>query len=154
MRSIIAGLVLFFVAIAPIISFADDGLKITNPETNEKKDEEAVKPPKKDEMQVVLHVLSRCGPMDEVSATLKNQWGEVPFAIGDGIIFLSATGMAYNSKLVLTVNAETNSFSVNAVMPDTTTCLIMSGKNFQPALPQSKKINIEYKPEYYVIDRN
>ena len=42
MRSIIAGLVLFFVAIAPIISFADDGLKITNPETNEKKDEEAV----------------------------------------------------------------------------------------------------------------
>lgn len=99
---------------------------------------------------MALHLLVRCDTMDNVSTALKENWGETPFAIGNGMVVLSANGAAVPTTLVLTVNAEKGTYTVNAVLPNRNACLLMSGNNFAPAQNPSKKINISGKPEYIV----
>ena len=99
---------------------------------------------------MALHLLVRCDTMDNVSKALSETWGETPFAIGNGMVVLSVNGQPVPATLVLTVNAETATYTVNAVLPNRNACLLLSGNGFAPAPGQSKKINIDLKPKYIV----
>ncbi len=99
---------------------------------------------------MALHLLVRCDTMDNVSKALSETWGETPFAIGNGMVVLSANGQPVPATLVLTVNAGSGTYTVNAVLPNRNACLLLSGNGFMPAPGQSKKINIDLKPKYIV----
>ena len=99
---------------------------------------------------MALHMLVRCDTMDNVSKALANEWGEQPFATGNGMIVLSANGMAVPTTLVLTLNVEKGTYTINAVLPNKNACMLMSGNNFALASRPSKKIKIHLKPEYIV----
>ena len=99
---------------------------------------------------VILYTASQCGPVNDISHMLKDKYGEIPFAIGNGLVTLAQNGAIVNATLVFTVNPETKTFTVNGLMPDGNTCLLMSGKDFSPAASLSKKtkINLNYATRY------
>ena len=100
----------------------------------EPKNEEIPTPtPRPEDQIIILYTANQCGPVKNISKMLSEKHGEVPFAIGNGLITLAQTGAIIKSTLVLTVNAETKTFTVNSVMPDGNTCLLMSGNSFAPA---------------------
>tara|TARA_Y200000002_G_scaffold381403_1_gene395357 strand:+ start:1330 stop:1731 length:402 start_codon:yes stop_codon:yes gene_type:complete len=101
-------------------------------------------PPKKEgipnqqNMMIVLYTASQCGAVKDISHYLKDKYGEVPFAIGNGFVTLAQTGAVVPATLVFTVNPETKTFTVNSLMQDGNTCMMMSGTNFKPAGSTSK----------------
>ena len=99
---------------------------------------------------VILYTASQCGPVNDISHMLKDKYGEIPFAIGNGLVTLAATGAIVKATLVFTVNPETKTFTVNSLMPDGNTCLLMSGNGFAPAksLSNKTKINLNYATRY------
>jgi hypothetical protein len=99
---------------------------------------------------VILYTASQCGPVNDISHMLKDKYGEIPFAIGNGLVTLAQNGAIVKATLVFTVNPETKTFTVNGVMPDGNTCLLMSGNSFAPAASLSKKtkINLNYATRY------
>ena len=110
----------------------------------------AEEPKKESAPTVILYTASQCGPVNDISHMLKDKYGEIPFAIGNGLVTLAQNGAIVNATLVFTVNPETKTFTVNGLMPDGNTCLLMSGKDFSPAASLSKKtkINLNYATRY------
>jgi hypothetical protein len=99
----------------------------------------------------VLFLAAQCGPVEIVSNKLKDIHGEVPFAIGNGMVILAQNGEPIPTQMVLTVNPETMTFTVSAVLPDMNTCLVISGNSFAPAMLKKKK-KIQYiKPGLQVV---
>ena len=94
---------------------------------------------------VILYTASQCGPVNDISHMLKDKYGEIPFAVGNGLVTLAQSGAIVKATLVFTVNPETKTFTVNGVMPDGNTCLLMSGNSFAPAASLSKKTKINYR---------
>tara|TARA_B100000780_G_scaffold261427_1_gene213857 strand:+ start:1058 stop:1558 length:501 start_codon:yes stop_codon:yes gene_type:complete len=109
-------------------------------------------PPKIERVeQVILFIAAQCVPLSQMAEMLEKKYGELPFVVGNGLITLAAgknKGAVANTKLVLTVNPKTNTFTVTGLMPDKMTCLIMSGEKFAPAmLPKQKPKNLNYLPK-------
>jgi|TARA_B110000977_G_scaffold118474_1_gene152871 hypothetical protein len=98
----------------------------------------------------VLFLAAQCGPVEIVSNKLKDKHGEVPFAVGNGMVILAQNGEPIPAQLVLTVNPDTMTFTVNAVLPDMNTCLVISGNSFAPAMLKKKKIQY-IKPDLQVV---
>jgi len=98
----------------------------------------------------VLFLAAQCGPVEIVSNKLKDIHGEVPFAIGNGMVILAQNGEPIPTQMVLTVNPETMTFTVSAVLPDMNTCLVISGNSFAPAMLKKKKIQY-IKPDLQVV---
>ena len=98
----------------------------------------------------VLFLAAQCGPVEIVSNKLKDKHGEVPFAIGNGMVILAQNGKPLPTQMVLTVNPETMTFTVSAVLPDMNTCLVISGNSFAPAMLKKKKIQYT-KPGLQVV---
>jgi hypothetical protein len=98
----------------------------------------------------VLFLAAQCGPVEIVSNKLKDKHGEVPFAVGNGMVILAQNGEPIAAQLVLTVNPDTMTFTVNAVLPDMNTCLVISGNSFAPAMLKKKKIQY-IKPDLQVV---
>lgn len=133
---LLATLVLFCSLLSPV-AFAE-------PEQEPKK--EGIPTPQN--QLVILYTANQCGPVKDISNMLKNKYGEVPFAIGNGLITLAQNGSIVPATLVFTVNPETKTFTVNSLMPDGNTCLLMSGSNFAPAASTASKIKIEHDVRY------
>ena len=94
---------------------------------------------------IILYTANQCGPVKDISQMLKNKYGEVPLAIGNGLVTIAQTGAIVPATLVITVNAETHTFTINSLMPDGNTCLLMSGNNFAPAGGNpASKIKVEH----------
>jgi hypothetical protein len=98
----------------------------------------------------VLFLAAQCGPVEIVSNKLKDKHGEVPFAVGNGMVILAQNGEPIAAQLVLTVNPDTMTFTVNAVLPDMNTCLVISGNSFAPAMLKKKKIQY-INPDLQVV---
>ena len=98
----------------------------------------------------VLFLAAQCGPVEIVCNKLKDKHGEVPFAVGNGMVILAQNGEPIPAQLVLTVNPDTMTFTVNAVLPDMNTCLVISGNSFAPAMLKKKKIQY-IKPDLQVV---
>ena len=71
---LLATLVLFCSLLSPV-AFAE-------PEQQPKK--EGIPTPQN--QLVILYTANQCGPVKDISNMLKNKYGEVPFAIGNGLI--------------------------------------------------------------------
>ena len=97
---------------------------------------------------IILYTANQCGPVKDISHMLKDKYGEVPLAIGNGLITLAQTGAIVPATLVITVNSETKTFTINSLMPDGNTCLLMSGNNFAPAASATSKIKVEHDIKY------
>ena len=115
---------------------------------SQEKEKEVVPEPKAKKV-LVLYTASQCGPVNEIANMLTQKYGEIPFAVGQGLVTLAQNGQITPTSLVLTVNPETKTFTVNALMPDMTTCLLMSGKGFSPAKTTAikKKTKIIFSPQ-------
>jgi len=115
---------------------------------SQEKEKEVVPGPKAKKV-VVLYVAAQCGPVNQIANMLTQKYGEVPFAVGQGLVTLAQSGQITPTSLVLTVNPETKTFTVNALMPDLTTCLLMNGQGFAPAKTKNikKKTKILFSPQ-------
>ena len=117
---------------------------------SQEKEKEVVPEPKAKKV-LVLYTASQCGPVNEIANMLTQKYGEIPFAVGQGLVTLAQNGQITPTSLVLTVNPETKTFTVSAVLPDMNTCLVISGNSFAPAMLKKKK-KIQYiKPGLQVV---
>lgn len=74
-----------------------------------------------------------CAPIERISPLLREQFGERPFALGIAVVTLP-DGRPLEGVLMLTVNAETRTYTVNIMfVEDEMMCMLTSGEDFQPA---------------------
>lgn len=140
MRSLLTCVVVCLLLLFPTFALAQDPELGPKPEL---KPELKPAPKQEYEPNKILHLMVKCGTMQEVSTTLKQKWGETPMVIGDGVLVFSANNMPVPAKLVLTVNPQTNTFTVNAVLPNMDACILISGGNFTPVKASKNKQKIK-----------
>jgi hypothetical protein len=86
-----------------------------------------------------LYTVNACATIDTASSSLKEAYGEQPFALGTAYAEVPEVGTV-EGVLILTVNPKTRTYTVNIVFEkDDMVCMVLSGDNFKPADP--------YKPE-------
>ena len=74
-----------------------------------------------------------CAPIEQIVPRLRDLYGERPFALGVAVVTLS-DGRPLEGVLMLTVNAETRTYTVNIIFEeDEMLCMLTSGEDFQPA---------------------
>ena len=81
----------------------------------------------------VLALAHECASIDKVLPFLQEEYGERPFALGSAFVSL-VDGREAEGVLLLTVNPETKTYTVNVVFEeDGMMCLLTTGDEFQPA---------------------
>jgi hypothetical protein len=82
-----------------------------------------------------LLTISACATIETASNSLKEAYGEQPFALGTAYAEVPEYG-TIEGVLILTVNPKTRTYTVNIVFEqDNMVCMILSGDNFSPADP-------------------
>ena len=67
------------------------------------------------------------------------KYGEKQMALGTIILSEATTGRLFKAEMVMTVNQNKWSYSVIAIFPDGTACLVANGTDFKPALVSPKE---------------
>jgi hypothetical protein len=89
-----------------------------------------------------LLTISACATIDTASKSLKEAYGEQPFALGTAYAKVPEYG-TIEGVLILTVNPKTRTYTVNIVFEkDNMVCMILSGDNFKPADPYKPEANL------------
>ena len=83
-----------------------------------------------------------CNTVENVTAIVGGQFGELPYMQGDGIAAAVDGQQFIKTQLVLAVNLETNTFSVVEIINPQLACIIAGGNNFRFNKPPSQKTNI------------
>lgn len=80
-----------------------------------------------------LQLVHDCAPAKNILPLLRDQFGERPFALGSATVTIP-DGRVAEGVLMLTVNAETKTYTVNILfVEDEMMCMLTAGENFQPA---------------------
>ena len=83
-----------------------------------------------------------CTTPERVKDVLGNVLGELPYFQGEGTA-PSADGKSFiKTKLIISVNLETRTFSVVEMLNQYTMCVIAGGQNFKFNKPLDNKVNI------------
>ena len=89
-----------------------------------------------------LLTISACATIDTASKSLKEAYGEQPFALGTAYAEVPEFG-TIEGVLILTVNPKTRTYTVNIVFEkDNMVCMVLSGDNFKPADPYKPEANL------------
>tara|TARA_B110000503_G_scaffold72110_1_gene111607 strand:+ start:2540 stop:2854 length:315 start_codon:yes stop_codon:yes gene_type:complete len=89
-----------------------------------------------------LYTVSACATIDTASNSLKEAYGEQPFALGTAYAQVPEFGTV-EGVLILTVNPKTRTYTVNIVFEkDDMVCMVLSGTNFKPADPYKPKTSL------------
>ena len=83
-----------------------------------------------------------CTTPERVKDVLGNMLGELPYFQGEGTA-ASTDGKSFiKTKLIISVNLETGTFSVVEMLNEYTMCVIAGGQKFKFNSPPTKKTNI------------
>ena len=85
--------------------------------------------------------MQSCDEVIKMTDIIMRKYGEQPLFRGEGLQF-HVSGQMYSSDMMYFVNQETGSWSLIALYPDGTACMIANGRNFEPyngPLLQKKK---------------
>ena len=89
-----------------------------------------------------LLTVSACATIETASNSLKEAYGEQPFALGTAYAEVPEFGTV-EGVLILTVNPKTRTYTVNIVFEkDNMVCMVLSGDNFKPADPYKPEANL------------
>ena len=89
-----------------------------------------------------LLTVSACATIETASNSLKEAYGEQPFALGTAYAEVPEFG-TIEGVLILTVNPKTRTYTVNIVFEqDNMVCMVLSGDNFKPADPYKPEANL------------
>ena len=74
-----------------------------------------------------------CAPAERIINLLREDWGELPFALGTAIVTLE-NGQQAQGVLMMNVNPSTLSYTINILfLDDGMMCMLVNGEDFQPA---------------------
>jgi hypothetical protein len=73
-----------------------------------------------------------CDYVVKLTAIITNKYGEQPLFQGTGLQFSAQDGKAYQSSMMYFVNQDTGSWSLVALYPDGTACMVANGRDFEP----------------------
>lgn len=82
-----------------------------------------------------------CTTPDNIRYILGDQLGEMPYLQGDGISAATDGKTFIKTNLIISVNLETQTFSVVEILNDGLACIIAGGKNFRFNKPIDNKVN-------------
>ena len=78
-----------------------------------------------------------CAPAERIIPLLREEWGELPFALGTAVVTLK-DGQQAIGVLMMNVNPSTLSYTINILFPDDDMmCMLVNGEDFQPAQSRS-----------------
>ena len=83
-----------------------------------------------------------CTTPDRVKDILGNMLGELPYFQGEGTAPALDGKSFIKTKLIISVNLETGTFSVVEMLNEYTMCVIAGGEKFQFNSPPTNKTNI------------
>ena len=74
-----------------------------------------------------------CAPAERIIPLLREEWGELPFALGTAVVTLK-DGRQAEGILMMNVNPSTLSYTINILfIDDDMMCMLVNGEDFQPA---------------------
>lgn len=91
-----------------------------------------------DNTDKTLLLIHDCAPAERVLPLLREEWGELPFALGTAIVTLK-DGREADGVLLMNVNPSTLSYTINILfVDDGMMCMLVNGDDFQPAQNKPK----------------
>lgn len=89
-----------------------------------------------------LYTVSSCATINIASNSLRERYGEQPFALGTAYAEVPEYGKI-KGVLIMTVNPDTRTYTINIVFEEAdTVCMILSGDDFKPADPYKPKADL------------
>jgi hypothetical protein len=75
--------------------------------------------------------LMLCGMYNQ-GERMQDEYGEIPFVEGDAQVFSPEPGKAYDGKIRIFLNPETQSYTIFFDIDDKITCLLTTGNKLEP----------------------
>jgi len=73
-----------------------------------------------------------CDEVGKMAAIVTDKYGEQPLFSGEGLQFSAQNGQPYKSSMMFFVNQDTSTWSLIALYPDGTGCMVANGRAFEP----------------------
>jgi hypothetical protein len=81
-----------------------------------------------------LNLAHDCASAEQVLPSLKEQYGETPFAVGRASVTVAKENREVQGTLWMSVNPKSRTYTINILFEeDGIVCMLTSGDKFQPA---------------------